>query len=542
MAQYVSLDNLKTYDENIKKVIVNAGLSYKGTATARPADMTKVNNGDMWNFDIPEVPESGVGVGDGVPAVKGFEFWDKATNAWVPLSDATLAERVEALETQVGKDKTVNKVTVDSTDYEDLVDIVNLLTSDVTTEGSILESIYSEAANGLFEEKEVLIADTNGVNPGEAGYIETKETKKVSIKEAIENIGEVAAEEATITIKTDVTDAGYLKTYSIYQGGEDAADLVGKINIPKDFLVKSGEIVTFSETDTLPTGVAAAGKYLALTINVAEDTDLDSDGDADTADQIVYINVKDLVDVYTVKAAADVATDGDEVQLAISSTNELSATLVDGTIAREKIDADFEADLAAIEAAIGDHKVGEDPTDGSDIMELYAVADRISAEAKDAIYKAAVPEHGVVGDPDYVAPQAAVTIAEAIKALEDSAADTNGALVFKGDVSTLPTTNNAVGDTYTVDGVASTYADGKFSEIGVTTDFTGTGFTVGGDAVDMKAYIDSRIWVGKQSDYDDAIAAKEIDSTTFAIITDEAADTFEPIDESDITDLFNGWI
>ena len=210
MAQYVSLDNLKLYDENIKKVIVNAGLTYKGTAVARPADMTKVNDGDMWDFNIPEIAESAPGVGDGTSAVKGFEFWNKTTNAWVPLSDATLTDRVNALEKQVGKDKTVNKITVDSTDYEDLIDIVNLLTSNVTTEGSILESIYSEAANGIYEEKEVLIDDINGVKPGEIGYIETKGIKKISIKEAIKNISEVAAEEAAKTFKPidnkDITD------------------------------------------------------------------------------------------------------------------------------------------------------------------------------------------------------------------------------------------------------------------------------------------------------------------------------------------------
>ena len=186
MAQYLSMDNLRVYDENIKKVILNIGLSYKGTATARPADMSTVNNGDMWDFNIPAIPETSVGAGDGVPAVKGFEFWDKATSTWVPLSDATLAERVNALETQVGKDKTVDTITVDGVDYEDLTDIVNLLTSNVDTKGSILEAIYSTAADGFYEEKEVLIADASGVNPGEAGYVETKGKKKVSIKEAIE--------------------------------------------------------------------------------------------------------------------------------------------------------------------------------------------------------------------------------------------------------------------------------------------------------------------------------------------------------------------
>ena len=125
-------------------------------------------------------------------------------------------------------------------------------------------------------------------------------------------VGYVDEVAGSITTASDVTlveaqtpTTGYLKTYELYQGGNAAANLVGKIDIPKDLVVTSGEIVVN------PTG-QPAGTYLKLTI----------------ANQTtpVYINVADLCDAYT---AASGAT---QVQLAISNTNEISATLVAGGV------------------------------------------------------------------------------------------------------------------------------------------------------------------------------------------------------------------
>lgn len=97
--------------------------------------------------------------------------------------------------------------------------------------------------------------------------------------------------------------------YTLTQNGAE----IGVIDIPKDMVVESGALVTF-ETDTEVNGsTIAAGTYIELTI---------ANKDANK----IYINVKDLVDAYT---AAQGAT---QVQLAISATNEISATIVAGSI------------------------------------------------------------------------------------------------------------------------------------------------------------------------------------------------------------------
>ena len=64
------------------------------------------------------------------------------------------------------------------------------------------------------------------------------------------------------------------------------------INIPKDKVVKSGTVETYEE-GSLPTDVKEAGTYIRLVF--------------ENSDSPVYINVKDLVDVYTGKTGTDIA-------------------------------------------------------------------------------------------------------------------------------------------------------------------------------------------------------------------------------------------
>lgn len=64
------------------------------------------------------------------------------------------------------------------------------------------------------------------------------------------------------------------------------------INIPKDKVVKSGTVETYEE-GSLPTGVTTAGTYIKLVF--------------ENSTSPVYINVKDLVDIYTGKTGKEIA-------------------------------------------------------------------------------------------------------------------------------------------------------------------------------------------------------------------------------------------
>lgn len=100
---------------------------------------------------------------------------------------------------------------------------------------------------------------------------------------------------SAVTVETGSESATNFVSYTVKQGGAT----VGTINIPKFLVVKSGAVVTgtwngtaFAEDATQPgTGT---GKAIKLVLNDSED--------AGTADDVLYINVAELVDVYTAGA------------------------------------------------------------------------------------------------------------------------------------------------------------------------------------------------------------------------------------------------
>ena len=122
----------------------------------------------------------------------------------------------------------------------------------------------------------------------------------------------------------ETANAGYLKSYTFT--GPDGTPV--DIDIPKDLVVKSGEVITA----TTETGLVKGDKYIKLTI-------------ANQDESPIYIAVKDLVDVYTAQANAA------QVQLAISGTNEISATIKPGSIAKTDLATAVQGSLDKADAA-----------------------------------------------------------------------------------------------------------------------------------------------------------------------------------------------
>lgn len=86
--------------------------------------------------------------------------------------------------------------------------------------------------------------------------------------------------------KLSTANSGFTASYIVKQNGTQVGDA---INIPKDYLVKSGEVKTATSADltTLGSGYQAGDKYIDFVVNT-----VDNDGTAEH----MYINVKDLVD------------------------------------------------------------------------------------------------------------------------------------------------------------------------------------------------------------------------------------------------------
>ena len=153
-------------------------------------------------------------------------------------------------------------------------------------------SVVKYDAKGLVTEGKVLTA-------AEVPGFSALETK-------VNNIGVAAKKTA---------NAGYLKSYTFT--GPDGTPI--DIDIPKDLVVTKGEVVKEGK-DT----------FIQLTI----------------ANQVapVKINVKDLVDVYTV---ADTA----QVHLALSDANQITASIVPGSIAKTDLASAVQESLNKADAA-----------------------------------------------------------------------------------------------------------------------------------------------------------------------------------------------
>lgn len=123
-------------------------------------------------------------------------------------------------------------------------------------------------------------------------------------------VGTIIVPDLVMAVKETPTE-GYLKTYQFTYGTGSTFE----VDIPKDLVVTAGEVIVVSD-DSPVTGLTN-GTYLKLTIA--------------NQDKPVYIDVKDLADVYTGK------TETTGVSVAISASNEISATLVGKAVAEENL-------------------------------------------------------------------------------------------------------------------------------------------------------------------------------------------------------------
>lgn len=199
--------------------------------------------------------------------------------------------RIAANETHIG-----NVLTLTTTEKSNLVGAVNEIKAEI-------KALVGEETGGITEMIKAVTGDLSTLTT------EAKGTLVAAINELDAAIDANAAA-AAVTIDSETTTTGMLKSYTVKQGGKQ----IGVIDIPKDMVVKSGEVVVNPEGKT-------AGTYIVLTLaNATEDK--------------IYVNVGTLVDIYTTKANAA------KVQLTINpSTREISADIVAGSIGT--------ADLAA---------------------------------------------------------------------------------------------------------------------------------------------------------------------------------------------------
>lgn len=138
--------------------------------------------------------------------------------------------------------------------------------------------------------------------------------------------------DSRVTLTEAAGSGDVLKVYTISQGGAT----VGSINIPKDFLVKSGEVKTVTTADQPYSGAVVGDKYLDFVVNT-------KDGDG-TASHI-YIPVKDLTDVYTGGSTTT-------IDVSVGSNNQITANINTGSVSTDLLDSSVQTALGKANTAV----------------------------------------------------------------------------------------------------------------------------------------------------------------------------------------------
>ena len=134
----------------------------------------------------------------------------------------------------------------------------------------------------------------------------------------------------TVT-KLATATTGYIATYEVKQGETS----IGKIDIPKDYLVKSGTVKTVTIADDPVNGYEVGDKYIDFVINTK-----DSSG----TDEHIYINVKDLIDTYT--ADNNTLQLSNNNQFSVKSGGITSSHIANGTITGDNIASNAAIDFS----------------------------------------------------------------------------------------------------------------------------------------------------------------------------------------------------
>lgn len=159
--------------------------------------------------------------------------------------------------------------------------------------------------------------------------------------------GGVASKTVYITETAGSSSDLYSKRYGIYQGstGSSASPVAGEkladIDIPKDMVVVSGSVGTVTTPDVPYEGAQVGDKYIDLVIANA------------TSDHI-YIPANSLVDIYTAEQSAS------QIQLVIDNNNEISATIVAGSVTATELASDAVVTAKIQNSAVTTAKIADD--------------------------------------------------------------------------------------------------------------------------------------------------------------------------------------
>ena len=262
--------------------------------------------------------------------------------------------------------------------------------------------------------------------------------------------------ESVVTVeKQQTAETGYFATYVVKQNNAQVGD---KINIPKDYLVKSATVETVTVEDVPYEGAEVGDKYIDFTVNVYEGTGTESH---------IYIPVDDLM--AAVSGGTTTVANEYELQVSVSDHNVITATL--NNIYAQKVQY-VPTSATTVLTSVTTVKGALDAIDTL-IQNMDADIDAGGTAAHSGVFvvSGVTETNGVVTGVDSVEVEPAGTTAAAIAALDSNTADATSTvdtglvvLTEVGIVDGLISTKKA--HTF---GTAANYADTAFLK---TADYT----------------------------------------------------------------------
>lgn len=311
--QVMTLDNLSLYDELIKGYVDAADAKSLKTATLE-GNVLKLyrvsepvgETAPAYEITLPETDISGL-----IAKMTGAT----AGNVVVANADGTVADggvALTSLATKAEVETVDGKADANATAIEKL-------NGDESTDGSVAKAVKDS---------------TDAINTKIGTLADLDTTAKTDLVNAINEVRAAVDAGGTgsqVTIDSSVAEEGMVKSY-VFKQGETT---IGTVNVPLDLVVSGGSVVTNPDGQT-------EGTYIELIIANQEDP--------------IYINVADLVDAYTAQASAA------QVQLVISDTNEISATIVAGSVTASELAADSVTTVKIADGNVTLAKLGTDVT------------------------------------------------------------------------------------------------------------------------------------------------------------------------------------
>ena len=321
-------------------------------------------------------------------------------------ADEALSGRLDTLEA-VDADSRIEALEAASADTR--LDALEALSA-----GTRLNALEAVDADSRLDAIEAISADTRISDLEDSAHTHSNKTvldgitqEKVNSWDSIAGGAEVVL--SAYTAEGQVTE-GFLKTYEIFQGGVSK----GKIDIPKDMVVTSGQVVEEG-------GV----KYLRLTI-ANQSTPVD-------------IAVTDLVDVYTPGDGIEISN-SNEISAKVVEANGLSVdasgitmALADGSNAGAMSAADF-TKLGTIDASAQTNVIETVKVDGSALTVTDKAVDIVLPDYTDTYAPKSLTgtvetnrtdfDNYTAATDDSIAALSAISADTRIEALEAASADT----------------------------------------------------------------------------------------------------------------------